>query len=34
VTVQEFLNLNLAVTIVLMEALMIGFLVVLEYAGL
>jgi uncharacterized protein len=34
VTVPEFLNLNLWVVIVLMEALMIGFLVFLEYTGL
>lgn len=33
VTVQEFLNLNLWVVIVLMEAFMIGSLLLLEYAG-
>jgi len=34
VTVPEFLNLNLWIVIILMEALMIGFLVLLEYFGL
>jgi hypothetical protein len=33
VTVQEFLKLNMWLTIVLMEAVMIGFLLVLEYLG-
>ncbi len=34
VTVPEFLNLNLWIVIILMEAFMIGFLVLLEYFGL
>jgi hypothetical protein len=34
VTVPEFLNLNLWIVIILMEAFMIGVLVVLEYLGL
>ncbi len=34
VTVQEFLHLNQWITIILMEALMIGFLAFLEYTGL
>jgi len=34
VTVPEFLNLNLWIVIILMEASMIGFLVLLEYFGL
>ncbi len=34
VTVPEFLHLNLWVVIVLLEACMIGFLLLLEYAGL
>ena len=33
VTVPEFLNLNLWIVIILMEAFMIGFLVLLEYFG-
>ena len=33
VTVQEFLKLNTWLTIVIMEAVMIGFLVLLEYIG-
>jgi len=33
VTVQEFLKLNIWITIIIMEALMIGFLFLLEYLG-
>jgi hypothetical protein len=34
VTIPEFLHLNLWVVIVLLEVFMIGFLLLLEYAGL
>jgi hypothetical protein len=34
VTVPELLNLNLWIVIILMEGLMIGFLLLLEYSGL